>query len=62
MILNGICLHVPDFSDAEYRESGHTLKEASEALKVSIRTIGEWEKKLKESGKLENKPARSRRQ
>ena len=39
----------------EYRRSGHTLKETSEAFKVSISAIEEWERKLKESGNLENK-------
>ena len=39
----------------EYRKSGHTLKETSEAFKVSISAIEEWERKLKESGNLEKK-------
>ena len=39
----------------EYRKSGHTLKETSKTFKVSISTIEEWEKKLKESGNLEKK-------
>ena len=39
----------------EYRRSGHTLKETSEAFKVSISAIEEWERKLKESGNLEKK-------
>ena len=39
----------------EYRQSGHTLKETSEAFKVSISAIAEWEQKLKESGSLEKK-------
>ena len=39
----------------EYRKSGHPLKETSEAFKVSISAIEEWERKLKESGNLENK-------
>ena len=39
----------------EYRQSGHTLKETSDAFKVSISAIEEWEKKLKETGSLEKK-------
>ena len=39
----------------EYRKSGHTLKETCKVFKVSISAIEEWEKKLKESGNLENK-------
>ena len=39
----------------EYRKSGHTIKETSEAFKVSISAIAEWEQKLKESGSLEKK-------
>ena len=39
----------------EYRKLGHTLKETSEAFKVSISAIEEWERKLKESGNLGKK-------
>ena len=37
----------------EYREEGHTLEETSRVFKVSISTIRDWEKRLKESGSLE---------
>ena len=39
----------------EYRQSGHTLKETSEAFKESISAIEKCERKLKESGNLEKK-------
>ncbi len=36
----------------EYRQEGHTLKETSKVFKVTITTIREWEKRLKEKGTL----------
>jgi len=37
----------------EYREAGHTLEETSQVFKVSISTIRDWERRLKELGSLE---------
>ena len=37
----------------EYRQAGHTLEETHQVFKVSISTIREWEKRLKERGDLE---------
>ncbi len=37
----------------EYRQEGHTLEETSKVFKVTIATIREWEKRLKEKGNLE---------
>ena len=37
----------------EYRQAGHTLEETHQVFKVSISTIREWEKRLKETGDLE---------
>ena len=43
-----------------YRQAGHTLEETHQVFKVSISTIREWEKRLKETGVLEkNKLHRS---
>lgn len=39
----------------EYRQEGHTQKEAQEVFKVSAATISGWEKKLREEGTLEKK-------
>ena len=39
----------------EYRQAGHTLEETHLVFKVSISTIREWEKRLKETGDLEKK-------
>lgn len=44
----------------EYRQEGHTLEVTSETFKVSIKTIRDWEKLLKEKGNLKPKtPERS---
>ncbi len=44
----------------EYRQEGHTLEETSRVFKVTITTIREWEKRLKEKGNLEpDTPERS---
>lgn len=40
----------------EYRQAGHTLEETHQTFKVSISTIRQWEKQLKEEGNLEKKP------
>lgn len=40
----------------EYRQAGHTLEETSKTFQVSIETIRQWEKQLKERGHLEKKP------
>ena len=37
----------------EYRQAGHTLEQTHQVFKVSILTIREWEKRLKETGGLE---------
>ena len=37
----------------EYRQAGHTLEQTHQVFKVSISTIREWEKRLKETGNLE---------
>ena len=37
----------------EYRQAGHTLEQTHQVFKVSISTIREWEKRLKETGGLE---------
>ena len=37
----------------EYRQEGHTLEETSRVFKVSVGTIRDWERRLKESGSLE---------
>ena len=37
----------------EYRQAGHTLEQTHQEFKVSISTIREWEKRLKETGDLE---------
>ena len=37
----------------EYRQAGHTLEQTHQVFKVSISTIREWEKRLKETGDLE---------
>ena len=39
----------------EYRQAGHTLEETHQVFKVSISTIREWEKRLKETGDLGKK-------
>ena len=39
----------------EYRQAGHTLEETHQVFKVSISTIREWEKQLKETGDLGKK-------
>lgn len=39
----------------EYRQKGRTLEEASKEFKVSICTIRDWEKLLRETGSLEKK-------
>ena len=39
----------------EYRQVGHTLEETHQVFKVSISTIREWEKRLKETGDLGKK-------
>ena len=39
----------------EYRQAGHTLEETHRVFKVSISTIREWEKQLKETGDLGKK-------
>ena len=39
----------------EYRREGHTLEETHKVFKVSISTILDWEKQLKELGHLEKK-------
>ena len=39
----------------EYRRAGHTLEETHEIFKVSITTIREWERQLKETGGFEKK-------
>ena len=36
----------------EYRQAGHTLEETHQVFRVSISTIREWEKRLKETGDL----------
>ncbi len=44
----------------EYRQEGHTLEETSKVFKVTVPTIREWEKRLKEKGNLApNTPERS---
>ncbi len=40
----------------EYRHEGHTYAETKETFKVAISTICKWEKQLKETGNLGNKP------
>jgi transposase len=39
----------------EYRKSGHTLEETQKVFKVSVSTIRQWEKQLKETGHLNKK-------
>ena len=39
----------------EYRQEGHTLEETHQTFKVSISTIREWEKRLKEREDLGKK-------
>ena len=39
----------------EYRQSGHTLEETHQVFKVCIKTIREWERRLKETGDLRKK-------
>lgn len=44
----------------EYRQEGNTLEKTSKTFKVSITTIRDWEKKLREEGNLKAKvPNRS---
>ncbi len=39
-----------------YHASGHTLKETSLALKVSISTLSSWKKQIRETGSFERAP------
>ena len=42
----------------EYRQEGHTLEETKQVFHISISTIREWEKQLREEGHLEKKPVK----
>lgn len=42
----------------EYRQEGHTLEETHSTFKVSISTIRQWERQLKEQGHLQKKVAK----